>query len=307
MAVPDFQSLMLPVLRATASGETTAAELRQRVAVDLGLSDDDLEQMLPSRRQTTFANRTAWANVFLQRSRLIERVARGLYRITDTGRQVLAERPARIDIRYLQKFPEFSEWRRSSRSGEIEENGQPDTAAGSTETATPEEQLERGHAALVEALEQEVLDRVRSLSPAFFERLVIDLLTAMGYGGGRAEMGRAVGRPGDSGIDGIIKEDALGLDIVYVQAKKYAPDNPVHRPEVQQFSGSLDGVGATKGIFLTTSTFSAGAWEFAKGIAKRIILVDGAELARLLVLHNVGVRIRATFELKKIDEDYFSE
>jgi restriction system protein len=261
--------------------------------------------MLPSGRQTTFANRTAWANVFLQRAGLLEKARRGVYRISKEGRRILAEAPERIDMRFLERYPAYVQWRQRSAAGRGGDVGAiseaPDTAR------TPEEQMAASHVALTAALESDLLDRVREASPGFFESLIVDLLIAMGYGGGRAEMGEAIGRAGDGGIDGIIKEDALGLDIVYVQAKRYAAQNTVGRSEVQSFAGSLDGVGATKGIFVTTSSFSQGAREFVERIAKRIVLVDGAELARLMVEHKVGVRTRTTYELKKVDEDYFTE
>jgi restriction system protein len=306
MPVPDFQSLMLPVLRAAAEGQIAAKDLRDRVASEVGLSETDLAEMIPSGRQTTFVNRTAWAYVFLQRAGLLERVGRGVYRITDEGRRALEERPERIDMRFLERYPSYVEWRHRSASG----GATPGEAGMDITTGvaqTPEEQMDASYKSLNAALEADLVDRVRELSPAFFESLIIELLIAMGYGGGRAEMGQAIGRAGDGGVDGIIKEDALGLDIVYVQAKRYGAQNTVGRGEVQSFAGSLDGVGATKGIFVTTSAFSQGAREFAQRIAKRIVLVDGSELARLMIRHDVGVRTRATYNLKKVDEDYFTE
>lgn len=297
---------MLPVLLAAGDGEITAPDLRRRVARDLGLSDTDLAEMLPSGRQTTFANRTAWANIFMQRAGLLEKAGRGVYRITAEGHRILTERPERIDMRFLERYPAYTEWRQRSASGGTIPRSVaavcPDDAA-----QTPEEQLDTSFKSLNAALEGDLIDRVRELSPAFFERLIVDLLIAMGYGGGRSEMGQAIGGAGDGGIDGIIKEDALGLDIVYVQAKRYAPHNSVGRGEVQGFAGSLDGVGATKGIFVTTSIFSQGAREYVQRIAKRIVLVDGAELARLMVQYDIGVRTRTVYNLKKVDEDYFTE
>lgn len=307
MPVPDFQSLMLPVLRAAADGEISAPEMRERVAGELGLSESDLAEMLPSGRQTTFTNRVAWANVFLQRAGLLERPRRGVYRITEEGRRVLGEAPERIDMRFLERYPAYVEWRRRSAAGADRNHEVPGALPSEDTSATPEEQIERSHTALVAALEADLLDRIRDRPPVFFEKLIIDLLIAMRYGGGREEMGKAIGRAGDAGIDGIIKEDPLGLDVVYVQAKRYGADNTVGRAEVQSFAGSLDGVGATKGIFFTTSTFSRSAREFAERIAKRIILVDGAELARLMVKHDVAVRTRQTFAIKTVDEDYFAE
>ena len=305
MPVPDFQSLMLPVLHAVADGDISAADLRNRVAVELRLTEADLAEMLPSGRQTTFANRTAWANIFLQRADLLEKVSRGVYRITAEGRRVLAERHERIDMRFLERYPAYVEWRLRSAGPKPAGNGV--NSGPATEDQTPEEQIETSHTALVTSLQGDLLERVREMSPSFFERLIIDLLIAMGYGGGRSEMGQAMGRAGDGGIDGMIKEDALGLDIVYVQAKRYADGNTVGRAEVQSFAGSLDGVGATKGIFFGTSTFSQGARDYVGRISMRIILIDGAELAALMVRNNVGVRTRTTYEIKKVDEDYFTE
>jgi restriction system protein len=305
MAVPDFQSLMLPVLRAAADGDISAPELRSRVADDLRLTEADLAEMLPSGRQTTFANRTAWANVFLQRAGLLEKASRGVYRITAEGRQVLAERPERVDMRFLERYPTYVEWRQ--RSAAIKTVAGQQSGETEPQDQTPEEQIEASHSALTSALQSDILERVREMPPAFFERLIVDLLIAMGYGGGRAEMGQAIGRAGDGGIDGMIKEDALGLDIVYVQAKRYGDGNTVGRADVQSFAGSLDGVGATKGIFFTTSAFSQGARDYVGRISKRIVLIDGAELSALMVRNGVGARTRTVYEIKRIDEDYFSE
>jgi restriction system protein len=303
MAVPDFQSLMLPVLRAVAEGEIAAADLRGRVADELRLTEADLAEMLPSGRQTTFANRTAWANIFLQRAGLLEKASRGVYRITAEGRQVLAARPKRIDMRFLERYPAYVEWRQRSTTIKTAEGERAEEAA--SQDQTPEEQIDASHTALTAALQSDLLERVREMPPAFFERLIVDLLIAMGYGGGRAEMGQAIGRAGDGGIDGMIKEDAL--DIVYVQAKRYADGNTVGRAEVQSFAGSLDGVGATKGIFFTTSAFSQGARDYVSRISKRIVLIDGGELSILMVRNNVGVRTRTVYEIKRVDEDYFTE
>jgi restriction system protein len=209
-------------------------------------------------------------------------------------------------MRFLERYPAYVEWRQRTAGGAGE--GGPALAADVVAaTRTPEEQIDASFKSLSAALEVDLIERVREMSPGFFERLIVDLLIAMGYGGGRAEMGQAIGRSGDRGIDGMIKEDALGLDIVYVQAKRYGDGNAVGRSEVQSFAGSLDGVGATKGIFFGTSTFRQGARDYVGRISKRIVLIDGAELARLMVQHNVGVRTRTTYEVKKIDEDYFTE
>ena len=303
MAVPDFQSLMLPALRAVADGEISASDLRSRIATALRLTEADLAEMLPSGRQTTFANRTAWANVFLQRAGLLEKVSRGVYRITDEGRKVLLEQPERIDMRFLERYPAYVGWRQRSVGIKPVEPG----LAPPAEDQTPEEQIEASHTALNAALQSDLLERVREMSPGFFERLIVDLLIAMGYGGGLAEMGQAIGRAGDGGIDGMIKEDALGLDVVYVQAKRYAESNAVGRSEVQSFAGSLDGVGATKGIFFGTSTFSQGARDYVGRISKRIVLIDGAELGTPDGEAQRRRAIRTTYEIKKLDDDYFTE
>jgi restriction system protein len=257
MGVPDFQSLMIPVLMATADGEISASDLRDRVAESVKLSEEDLKEMLPSGRQTTFGNRTAWANVFLQRAGLIEKTGRGVYRATPTGLQVLAERPLKIDMKFLERFPSYVEWRQRSAAGGfgkpvVTDSGSPIAEA----SATPEEQIGRSYQILTGALEVELLDRMREMSPTSFEGLVIDLLSKLGYGGGQPKRGKAIGGPGDAGVDGVINEDALGLDRVYVQAKRYGAGNAVGRPEVQAFSGSLDGVSATKGILITTGSIS---------------------------------------------------
>lgn len=239
MAVPDFQSLMLPLLKATANGNIPASELRKRVAESENLSEEDLAEMLPSGKQTTFANRTAWANVHLQRAGLIEKTGHGVYLATQTGNQILAEGPAKIDVKFLERFPSYTEWRQTNILGGVVKDG----GLSPAETAaTPEEQIGRSYQALAGALEADLLDRMREMSPSSFEGLVIDLISKLGYGGGQPERGKAIGGPGDAGLDGVINEDALGLDRVYVQAKCYGKENAVRRPEVQAFSGSLDGV-----------------------------------------------------------------
>lgn len=308
MAVPDFQSLMLPLLKATANGNISASELRKRVAESEKLSEEDLAEMLPSGKQTTFANRTAWANVHLQRAGLIEKTGHGVYRATQTGNQILAEGPAKIDMKFLERFPSYTEWRQTNIPGGVTKLDVKDGGLAPGETAaTPEEQIGRSYQVFAGALEADLLDRIREMSPSSFEGLVIDLIGKLGYGGGQPGRGKAIGGPGDAGLDGVINEDALGLDRVYVQAKCYGEENAVRRPEVQAFSGSLDGVSATKGILITTGKISSGARDYVSKISKRIILIDGVELARLMVEHEVGVRVTETYKLKKIDENYFTE
>lgn len=308
MAVPDFQTLMLPVLRAVGEVEATKpADIRAYVADVCHLTPEDLEQRLPSGRQSTFENRCAWANVFLQRAGLITTVKRGVYRLTEHGREVLATNPERIDMKYLERFPDYTAWRKRSSRRETSDATKTVEVAETQPTQTPQELIESTIEGLTADLRLVLLDRVRTMSPTGFEGLIVDLLVAMGYGGGRAELAQQTKATNDGGIDGLIKEDPLGLDLVVMQAKRYGAGNSVGRPEVQSFAGSLDGNKATKGIFVTTSTFTAGAIDFARSIQKRLVLIDGHELTRLMVRHGVGIRVTQTFELKDIDENVFEE
>ena len=298
MPVPDFQSLMLPVLRALADGKSTSLRVvRKRVASARGLTDEDLREMLPSGRQSAFTSRVSWAMSYLLRATLVERVRRGYYRVSDDGKRLLAKPPKRVDVRYLRRFPGFAE-------GEKRPEREPDEPSG-----TPEEALDAADRELTEALEAAVLYRLAKATPSFLEKAVVALLIAMGYGGGDASMGRVTGRTGDGGIDGTIKEDKLGLDEVYVQAKKYASGSTVGVGDVRNFVGALVGAHAQKGVFVTTADFTASAKDFAAQNPKRVVLINGRRLARLMVRHDVGVRVRDPHRppiLKKaIDEDFF--
>ena len=297
MAVPDFQSLMLPVLRALEDGDdTTVRKVRERVASVEGLTDEGLGEMLPS-GQRTFVNRVAWALSYLLRATLVERVQRGVYRVTDEGKHLLANPPDRVDVKYLRRFPAFAKGKKKPSKG-------PDEAP-----KTPEEALEAADRKLTEALEADVLDRLRKGEPKFLEQAVVAVLIAMGYGGGDATRGRVTGKAGDGGIDGIIREDRLGLDEVYIQAKKY--ENSVGVGDLRNFVGALVGARAQKGVFVTTADFTSGAKEFSAKSPKRIVLVNGEELARLMVWHDVGVRVRDPHRrpilIKGIDEDFFDQ
>ena len=301
MPVPDFQSLMLPVLRALADGdEAPPRKVRERVASAEGLTDQDLREMLPSGRQRTFTSRVAWALSYLRRAGLVERVRRAVYRVTDEGQRVLANPPSRVDIRYLRQFPGF-----------VDGGKKPDTEPDGSSGRTPEEALEAADRELTEALEAEVLDRLRKADPSFLEQAVVDLLVAMGYGGGDAARARVTGQSGDGGIDGTIREDKLGLDEVYVQAKKYAGGSTVGVGDLRNFVGALVGVHAEKGVFVTTAAFTASAADYAAQSSKRIVLIDGEQLARLMVHHDVGVRVRDPHRppivIKGIDEDFFDQ
>ncbi len=304
MPIPDFQSLMLPALKALADGtETQISEMRARIAAAEGLTPEDVREMLPSGLQPVFTNRVSWAVIYLGQAGLLEKVQRGVWRLTAEGMQLLANAPPLIDMNHLRNYPAYVAWRTGketpSSSGDAAP-AQPDESAD-----TPEEVLDRAVQQLRDAMEADVLNRVRKAAPAFLEQVVVDLLIAMGYGGGDAAMGRVTGRSGDGGIDGTIREDALGLDEVYVQAKKYADGNTVGESDLRNFAGALDAAGTTKGVFVTTAGFTHAARDYVARSPKRIILIDGQELARLMVAHDVGVRRKIQYEIKRIDEDYF--
>jgi restriction system protein len=302
MAIPDFQSLMLPMLRLAAdSREHSLAEAREVLAREFQLTPEEIEQLLPSGRQAVFANRVAWAKVYLTQAGLLSATRRAYFKIAPRGAEVLKQPPGRIDIRFLDKFPEFFEFRyhrkKSAPAGAV--------PAEEEESETPEEALEQAHAKLRSGLAADLLARIKAASSQFFERLVVELLLKMGYGGSRKEAGEAIGRSGDEGIDGTISEDRLGLDVVYLQAKKW--EGTVGRPEIQKFVGALHGKRAKKGVFLTTGTFSADAREYVAHIDPKVVLIDGTQLAELMIDFEVGVTPVANYQLKKIDSDYFGE
>ena len=305
MSVPDFQSLMKPVLEALSDGTAMRiSEVRECVAVAKELTPGDRQEMLPSGRKSVFADRVGWAVTYMGHAGLLERVSRGTYRLTEDGRKLLDRAPARIDMKILQEFPVYAEW-----IGRMKESspGKDAVAVQAEEsTDTPEEALERAARQLRVELEAEVLKRVLEAPPVFLERVVVDLLIAMGYGGGDAAMGQVTGRSGDGGIDGTIREDALSLDEVYIQAKKYT-EGTVGEGALRNFAGAIDAAGTTKGVFVTTASFTRAAREYVARSPKRIVLIDGKELARLMVAHDVGVRTRDRYEIKRIDEDYFDQ
>jgi restriction system protein len=304
MAVPDFQALMLPVLKAAANGEVRFSDLVETLADEFHLTDEERRRLLPSGKQTALANRTGWAKTYLAKAGLIRAPRRGYFEATDRGRETLAHAPARIDIKFLSQFPEFEEFRKASRE---DVDSSDDTAGEIVERSsrTPDEILRATHQEIEKTLRAELLDRLLQTPPAFFENTIVTLLVAMGYGGSREDAGRALGKSGDNGLDGVIDQDALGLDRVYLQAKRYKFDNAVGESEVRGFAGSLEGVKATKGVFVTTSYFTSQARAFAERIARRIVLIDGQQLAQLMIKHDVGVRIEETLHIKKIDEDFF--
>ena len=297
MSIPDFQTLMLPLLMLAGDRqEHILSETVDVLASQFDLSEDERRELLASGRQATFDNRVGWARTYLKKAGLLEYTGRGRFRITERGLQVLEDKPSEINIKFLDRFPEFVEFRtKRKRPDDTEDEGQVEL--------TPEEFLESSYKGLRSELAHELLQRVGECSPRFFEKLVVDLLVAMGYGGSRADAGRAVGGSGDGGIDGIIKEDKLGLDAVYIQAKRWK--EAVGRPIVQGFAGSLQGEKASKGVLITTSRFSSDARDFADKLDRRIVLIDGEELAELMIDHGVGVTDVDTYVVKAIDMDYF--
>lgn len=303
MAIPDFQSAMLPVLRLAQDGKDhTLREAVEAIAVEFKATEEERNELLPSGRQRRLHNRVGWAKTYLQKAGLVEPNGRGRFRITPRGREVLQGRPSRIDMKFLEQFPEYNAFAALRHDAAEAEPSAPEPLSA---TETPEEILEESYQELRRRLADELLDRIKACDPKFFEKLVVDLLVTMGYGGSRKDAGQAVGQSGDEGIDGIIKEDRLGLDVVYIQAKRW--NNTVGRPVVQAFAGSLEGQRARKGVLITTSDFSREARDYVRQIEKKIVLIEGSELAKLMIDHGVGVTEVATYTVKKLDLDYFGD
>jgi len=301
MAIPDYQTAMLPLLRYV--GDQREHSLREAVdqlADHFNLTQEERKDLLPSGLQEVFKNRVGWARTYMKKAGLLESTRRAHFKITVLGMEVLTQSPTRIDVNFLEQFEKFRQFRalRHTRTegGEIEEE---------IPERTPEEALESAYKQLRDNLANELLQQIKSCSPSLFEKIVVELLVKMGYGGSRQDAGRAIGRTGDEGIDGIIKEDRLGLDIIYIQAKRW--ENTVGRPEVQKFAGALQGQRARKGIMITTSNFSKEALDYASRIDSKIVLIDGEQLAQLMIDHSLGVSPMAVYEIKKIDTDYFTE
>jgi restriction system protein len=304
MLIPDFQTLMLPVLREAQNGEVRIGDVVERLAESFHLSPEERSHLLPSGRQTTFSNRVHWAKSYLGKAGLIEMTRRAHFRITGQGKDVLANPPDKIDIRFLSQFEAFKGFRDGQDETEDLSQVRQDEAA--SPSLTPDEVMRAASRQLETALASDLLQRVLSGTPAFFESLVVRLLFAMGYGGTVNDLDKAlVGKSGDGGVDGVIDQDPLGLDRIYVQAKRYKDGNNVGAGDVRDFFGSLDRFKATKGLFVTTSTFSPAARETADMLSKRIVLVDGSQLARLMIRHGVGCRIEETLTIKKLDEEFF--
>ncbi|MDH3217126.1 MAG: restriction endonuclease [Candidatus Krumholzibacteria bacterium] len=299
MSIPDYQTVMLPLLEFAGDGrEHSLREAIDHLAHKFRLTEQERKELLPSGTQQIFDNRVAWARTYLGKAGLLSSPRRGVFQITDPGREALAQDPKRIDVQFLNQYPEFREFREHKKKPKETQKAEDEA------TGTPKEILESQFQNLRSELESDILERLKDCPPSFFERLVVDLLVQMGYGGSRKDAGQAVGMSGDEGIDGIIKEDKLGLDIVYIQAKRWKPT--VGRPDIQRFVGALQGKQAKKGVFITTSKFSKEAIDYAQKVENNIVLIDGEMLAQLMIDHNVGVATEAVYELKRIATDYFS-
>lgn len=301
MAVPNYEAFMLPILHQLADGqERHKREVWAGAIKELGISEAEQKLMLPSGRFPVADSRCGWARLYLKKAGLVEAPRRGYLRITPKGLKLLSTNPSSIDSKFLERYPEFVEFKYQSR--ESQRRGEEGESAPDSQQ-TPEEAFEVAYNRLRTAMETELLDKVREAPPEFFERLVVELLVGMGYGGSRADAGQAIGRSGDEGIDGIIKEDRLGLDAIYLQAKRWSAT--VGRPEIQKFAGALQGHRAKKGVFITTSEFSREAEDYVNRIESKIVLIDGRKLAELMFEHDIGVTRVETYELKRIDGDYF--
>jgi restriction system protein len=307
MPIPDFQTCMLPLLRLAADGnEHKLKEASQRLAHEFKLTDEEQNEFLPSGQQPVFINRIGWARSYLKKALLLDSTRRGYFQITPRGQTLLKDPPDRITIKYLDRYPEFKEfWDKYRSKKGVEDDSQGAVESEPAPGQTPHEALENAYVRLRSEIAAEILQTLKGSDPSMFENIVVDLLVKMGYGGSRKDAGKAIGRSGDEGIDGIIKEDHLGLDSIYVQAKRW--DATVGRPEIQKFAGALQGQRARKGVFITTSEFSREATDYVSRIDSKIVLIDGKVLAGLMIDFGVGVTSVATYEVKKIDLDYFGE
>lgn len=303
MSIPDYQSIMLPLLKLAKDGKIHEInKATEKLADYFNLNEQEMKELLPSGKQATFANRVGWARTYLKKAELIEYTGRGHFQITELGKSTLNENPERIDNAYLSHFPEFVEFRKRNKRKLVSEN-----IDNEHDDLTPEESLEIAYQKIRNDLADNLLEQILNSSPSFFEKLVVELLVAMGYGGTQSDAARAVGKAGDEGIDGIIDEDRLGLDSIYIQAKRWKKEQSVGRPEVQAFVGALEGKRASKGIFITTANFTENAQEYANGLNKKVVLIDGDRLSDLMIDYGVGVTTRNKYEIKEIDSDYFDE
>lgn len=302
--IPDYQACMLPFLRALRDGQFhRLMDVEDQLALEFKLSPEDRALLLPSGQQGVFKNRVGWARTYLKKAGLLDSTQRGVFTITPRGLQVLASEPASINKKFLEQWPEFVAFQ--SLSKDIETQAPQTAVIETVSTATPEELMERAYLGLRAQLAQEILNRILGCSPTFFESLVVELLVKMGYGGSRQDAGQRVGQSGDGGIDGIIKEDRLGLDTIFLQAKRW--QGTVGRPEIQKFVGALQGQRARKGVFITSSSYTADALDYVARIDTKVVLIDGQQLAQLMMDFDVGVSADKTYVIKRIDSDYFEE
>ena len=301
--IPDYQSIMLPLLEFISDGkEYKMRNVTDELAIKFGVTEEEQKELLPSGVAPVFYNRTAWAKTYLKKAGLIDSPKQGIVIISNRGLDVIKKKPSSINVKFLKQFSEFVEFQTSKREDEIGTETNEEQS-----TQTPEELLETAYQKIRKSLASELINKVVELSPSFFEKLVVELLVKMGYGGSIKDAGKAMGKSGDEGIDGTIKEDKLGLDIIYIQAKRWKPGNVVGRPELQKFVGALAGQGAKKGIFITTSNFTREAIEYTPRNETKIVLIDGHQLAQLMIDYNLGCTPQQTYEVKKIDSDYFGE
>lgn len=303
--IPNYQAIMLPLLKTVQDGkEYKLNDVVELLADKFKLTEEERKELLPSGQTFLFGNRVGWARTYLKKAGLLDSPKRGFICITQRGLSALKQRPKEINVTFLKQYPEFLEFQNLKRDNNTSENIQNQSEILNQ---TPEEILEDSYQNIRKSLAQELLDRITRLSPTFFERLVVELLVKMGYGGSIKDAGKAIGKSGDEGIDGTIKEDKLGLDIIYIQAKRWQQGNIVGRPEIHKFVGALAGQGAKKGIFITTSSFTKDALEFVPRNETKIVLIDGYKLAQLMIDYNLGVATQHVYEVKKIDSDYFEE
>ncbi len=307
MPIPDFQTAMLPVLSAFKDGANSVSDVLPVLVNQFGITPAEQAKTIPSGRLTSLQSRAHWARTYLSKAGLLISPKRNQHVITEAGRKLLNSGIARIDMKTLEQFPAYIAWRAKENGSERPKDQASASAPPEAVTQTPEERMEQDSRAIDSALAEDLLLAITTMTPQSFERLILDLLTKMGYGAGNLANSQTTKASGDGGIDGIINEDALGLDAVYIQAKRYAPENKVGRPALQAFVGSLTGEGASKGVFVTTSDFSKDARDYLNRVQQRIVLINGDRLARLMVQHEVGVRARKTYVIRSIDEDYFTE
>ena len=306
MALPDYQQLMLPVLKLAAQGDMRVPVAADKIADELGLTTDERDELLPSGKQRILHNRVPWAKFYISKAGLIENPKRGIFRATQAGKDFLSMGSPALNVEVLKTFPAFAEFYKGSGDASASDQTQvPERATASN--ATPEEQIDGAQALLHSALRADLLQRILDNKPWFFERVIVDLLVGMGYGGNHEAAAQRLGKSGDGGVDGVIDEDRLGLDRIYVQAKRYTPGNTVQRAEIQAFVGSLVGFGAAKGVFVTTSSYTSGAREYVSRLPQRVVLIDGSRLTELMVEHGVGVRTTREIAIKRLDEDFFDE